>query len=111
MLVSAVLVLDNILSYFFHAHVAALRYIGGVSLTTLLFLYLSSYVFKFCKYHRMFIHYISISWIFGVMTVQEVIPVSYDDYFHLQFMITGIFLFIILYMYVRNNKKVIIAKN
>lgn len=59
----------------------------------------------------MFIHYISISWIFGVMAVQEIIPVSYDDYFHLQFMIAGIFLFIILYMYVRNNKKIIIAKN
>ena len=33
--------------------------IAGVSLIPLLFLYLSSYVFKFCEYHRMPLHYIA----------------------------------------------------
>lgn len=111
MIVSVMFLIDTSLMYFFGIQLPIIRHFSGITFMTLVFLYLSSYVFKFCKYHRMFIHYLSITWILGVISAQGVIPVSYNDYFHLQFMITGIFLFIILYMYVRNNKKVIIAKN
>ena len=31
-------------------------FIGGISFLPLLFLYLASYVFRFCIYHRMFLH-------------------------------------------------------
>ena len=35
-----------------------LSYVGGISVISLIFLYLTSYMFRFCKYHRMFLHYI-----------------------------------------------------
>ena len=48
--------LNTTLSYF-DINTVILSYIGSVSFITLLFLYITSYVFKFCEYHRMFIHY------------------------------------------------------
>ena len=52
--------LNTTLSYF-DINTVILSYIGSVSFITLLFLYITSYVFKFCEYHRMFIHYTTIT--------------------------------------------------
>ena len=58
--------LNTTLSYF-SIDVVILSYIGSVSLVTLLFLYVTSYVFKFCEYHRMFIHYTTVTWILNII--------------------------------------------
>ena len=67
-----------------------LAYIGGVSFLTIGFLYLSSYVFKFCSYHRMFLHYITIVNIISYIDMEYEIPLSnfsyesiFTIYFHL----------------------------
>lgn len=70
-----------------------------------LFLYLSSYVFKFCEYHRMFLHYIVITNIISIFDVYIGIPLDKYDMFKLYLIISGIFLFIILYLYVKSHKK------
>jgi len=57
MIIAGIYLTNTILSYFY-IDLPILSYIGGMSLLPLLFLYLSSYVFKFCAYHRMFLHYI-----------------------------------------------------
>ena len=41
-----------------------------------MFLYLASYVFQFCEYHRMFIHYISIVFIIRVLEFYRLIPLQ-----------------------------------
>ena len=53
-----------------------LSYFGGVSFLTLAFLYLASYVFCFCTYHRMFLHYVLISKTIGLVDMEIGIPVS-----------------------------------
>lgn len=73
--------------------------------TVYLFLYLSSYVFKFCEYHRMFLHYIVLTNIISIYDVYVGIPLNYYSMFRLYLVITGIFAFIILYMYVKSHKK------
>lgn len=73
--------------------------------TVYLFLYLSSYVFKFCEYHRMFLHYIILTNIISIYDVYIGIPLNYYLMFRLYLIITGIFAFIILYMYVKSHKK------
>lgn len=70
-----------------------------------LFIYLSSYVFKFCEYHRMFLHYIVLVNIISIYDVYIGIPLDFYWLFRLYFIITGIFAFIILYMYVKSHKK------
>ena len=107
MILALTALLNSILSYFgIDLHI--LSYIGGVSIFTMLFLYLSSYVFKFCEYHRMFLHYIVSTWIINIIDYYVGIPISDLEYLCLQMIIAGISLFIILYLYVRSHKKLTI---
>lgn len=50
-LLAFIILLNSILSYF-NIDLVILSYIGGVSLITILFIYIASYTFKFYKYHR-----------------------------------------------------------
>lgn len=60
-MVMAALCLANTTLFYFGIDATILTYMEGVSFLTLGFLYLSSYVFRFCAYHRMFLHYIDYS--------------------------------------------------
>lgn len=104
MILALTALLNSILSYF-GIDLYILSYIGGVSIFTMLFLYLSSYVFKFCEYHRMLLHYIVSTWIINIIDYYVGIPISDLEYLCLQMIIAGISLFIILYLYVRSHKK------
>ena len=72
-----------------------LSYIGGISFMTIIFLYISSYVFKFCEYHRMFLHYVTFNNIVSLIDYHYEINVSYVVYL----VIIGVFLFLILYFH------------
>ena len=103
MLLAAISLLDTILSYFY-IDAPILSYIGGVSLLPLLFLYLSSYVFKFCIYHRLFLHYVSINVILNVYDYYIGIPVSNKEVFMIYMVLTGVFFFLLLYYHQKCKK-------
>ena len=103
MIISLVFLLNTILSYFY-IEVPLLSYIGGISLLPLLFLYISSYVFRFCLYHRLFLHYISLNWILNIIDYYWGIPISDKGLFLLYMIITGVFLFFILYLHQKSRK-------
>lgn len=98
MVIAFIYLLNTMLS-FIGIDLKILSLLGGMSILPTIFLYISSYVFGFCSYHRMFIHYIVITDI-----------ISYIDYytngecftdrnlFLIHFMIASTFLFIILYL-------------
>ena len=54
--------LNTTLSYFY-IDIPLISYIAGVSLLPLLFFYITSFVFRFCIYHRLPIYYIFINWL------------------------------------------------
>lgn len=60
MLLAFITLLNSILFYF-NIDLVILSYIEEVSLITILFIYVTSYTFKFCEYHRIFLHYIVIT--------------------------------------------------
>lgn len=92
----------NTALYAFGINFEIFSYIGGISFLTLIFLYLSSYVFKFCEYHRMFLHYVTLNNIISIV----------DYYYELGlpiiiYLVTiGILLFGILYFYLKEKKNV-----
>ena len=90
--------LANTTLFYFGIDLEILSYTGGVSFLTLGFLYLSSYVFKFCRYHRMFLHYVTITNLICIYDTYVGIPVSDGALFIINISIAGIFLFIILYL-------------
>lgn len=104
MLLALVSLVNSILSYF-RIDLPILSYIGGISIISMSFLYLSSYVFRFCEYHRMFLHYVVVTWMINIVDYYIGIPVSDLTYLCLQMIVAGIALFLILYLYVKNHKK------
>ena len=103
MILAAVSLLNILLSYF-DIDVPLLSYIGGISLLPLIFLYLSSVVFRFCIYHRLFLHYVSLNWILNIIDYYIGIPVSNKNMFLIYIIITGVFLFLILYFHQKCKK-------
>lgn len=73
--------------------------IGGVSFFPLLFLYIISFVFRFCVYHRMFLHYVVANNLLTYYDYYIGIPVSNAGLFMIHMLLIGIFLFLILYFY------------
>ena len=95
----------NIILSFNGIDIPFLSYIGGISFIPLIFLYISSYVFKFCEYHRMFLHYVVICNLINIYDYYIGIPIINKSLLILHLIIAGICLIIILYLYVKTNKK------
>lgn len=103
-----ILSLNQVIIYAFNYcgyYVPGLSFLGGVSLLTILFLYLVSYVFKFCAYHRVFLHYLVTTNVISVYDYTVGINLSNINMCLLGLILSGIFLFIILYLHVKGNKK------
>lgn len=103
MLLAFTTLINQIFS-FFGIDLEVLGYIGGVSLLPMIFLYLASYCFKFCNYHRMFLHYVVVCDVVAIIDYYIGIPVSSITLFLYILIFTGIMLFIILYMYGNRNR-------
>lgn len=80
-----------------------LSMLGGVSFFPLLFLYLVSYVFEFCVYHRMFLHYILANNILIYVDYFFGLPISNKSLFMIHILLIGVFLFLVLYFYRREK--------
>lgn len=64
----------------------------------LLFLYISSFAFHYCVYHRMFLYYILVNHVLTLIDYYWGIPISDARLFEIHLIIAGIFLFVILYL-------------
>lgn len=95
-LVSALYLLNIIMGYC-DLRIDILDYIAGTSLLTTIPMYVSSYAFGFCKYHRMFIHYIVVNNIITMIDDLVYIPVSDAAMFSLFLIVAGIFMYLVLY--------------
>lgn len=104
MLLAAIYLINTVLSYY-DIILPVLSYIGGLSLIPLVFMYISSYVFRFCSYHRMFLHYIVINDLINLVDYYYTLPISDWQLLVLHMSIAGISLFIILYLYVKSHRK------
>ena len=80
-----------------------LSYIGGISFLTLAFLYLASYVFRFCAYHRMFLHYVLVTNILSVVDFEFGLPISNRGMLDIHIVLFDLFLFLVLYFYRREK--------
>lgn len=96
----------NTLAAIFGFDCQVLSHISGMSLLSWVFLYLASVVFRFCNYHKMFLWYILVDDLINITDYYLNIPIEDFEIISLHCVIAGIFLFIILYLYVKTNKKI-----
>lgn len=91
--------INTIISYF-GIHIKAFAHCFVFCLIG--FIYIASYLLKFCEYHRMFLHYIVIIYIINCVDYYIGIPVSDYNLFIIYSIITIIALFLILYFKIKN---------
>ena len=96
--------LNSIFSYY-DIDLGFLSYLSGCSILMIIYLYVASYVFRFCEYHRMFLHYVCIIWPINIYDYYLGIPVDDMSLLMIYQIITGVCLFTILYLYVKSHKK------
>lgn len=101
MMLALTALLNTLFSYF-DIEAEYLSYIAA--LLIIAFLYVASYVFQFCNYHRMFLHYFVVTLVMNIIDYYWGIPISDKGLFILYMAITGIFLFIILFLYMKCKK-------
>ena len=109
MLLALISLLNSTLSYF-GIDVVLFSYIGCASFLSLFFIYLSSYCFGFCEYHRMFLHYVVVNDLLSIYDYHIGIPISDVGLFLIHMIITGIALYLILYLYKRQSNDKSITK-
>lgn len=100
MVIAGMYFLNTILSYF-GIDYAAISYLAGVGMIPLLFLYITSYCFRFCSYHRMPLHYIIINNVLCWVDYNYEIPISNLKYLCLHVMLAFIFIVIMIYLKIR----------
>lgn len=94
--------INTTLSYF-SIDISFLSYLGGISIFPLLFLYLSSYVFKFCLFHRLPLHYLTINLILNIVDDYIGIPISNRSLYSIYLIITFIFIMLAVYEHTRKR--------
>lgn len=98
--------LNTILSYF-DIDCSMFSILAGHSLISILFMLLSSYVFKFCEYHRIPLYYMIVTECINLYDWYIGIPIENKEILILHLIIAGITMFVILYLYLksRSNEK------
>lgn len=110
-IIIALLYMVNTVTAYFSIDIPVLSSIAGISLLPWTFMYVSTLVFKFCLYHRMFLFYIFITDIVNIIDYYIGIPITDFELLIVHSIITGISLFIILLVYVKDHKRVIREDN
>lgn len=88
----------NCVTSYFNCTIKALNYVGGVSILTLVYLYITSYTFKLCSYYRMFLHYCLIIDIISTIDYYIGIPINNFELLMLYSIISIITMFVVLYL-------------
>jgi hypothetical protein len=104
-IITSVCYLLNTLLSYIGIDFPVLSHISGMSLFTWVFIFIATIVFKFCIYHRMFLYYILINDILNIIDYYIGIPITTSNLIMLHLTIAGVFLFLILYLYVKYNQK------
>lgn len=99
----ALLAVLNTIFAFFAIDLIILSYIGGISFLSLLFMYLSSYVFNFCAYHRIFLDYAVLNNIINIIDLYIGIPISDLGMLCVQMVLLFIALIIALILYLKHK--------
>ena len=104
MVIAFIYMLNSLASYF-DINLVWTGYIGHISLLALVYFYISSFVYRFCAYHRMFLHYILVNDCINIYDYYIGMPLTARALFIIYLSLICSCLFLILYLYVKSHKR------
>lgn len=99
----ALVYFTNTLFSLFSIDLPILSYIAGMSLISIAFMYISSYVFQFCVYHRLPLHYVVVNIILCSIDYYIGIPISLKEIIILHCCVFLLFIFIATLLYLKSK--------
>lgn len=102
-LISVLYMLNSILSYF-GIDTNIISHIGGLSLLVFIFLYVSSFAFKFCIYHRLPLYYILICDIINYYDYYVGIPINNKGLLILHLILIAMFILSLVYFKFKSHE-------
>ena len=101
-MIAGIYVLNTVLSYFGidwegFSYIVQFLFIG--------FTYIASLTLRFCRYHRVFIHYIALTLVLNIIDYHWGLPLSDRNLFLIYMILTGIALFVALYFHQKDVKR------
>jgi hypothetical protein len=96
--------LNTTLSYFY-IDIPLISYIAGISLLPWLFLCISSFVFKFCIYHRLPLYYIFVNWLITILDYYLDFTKYYESTVLIDFITAGITTLLIVYFKFKEHER------
>lgn len=93
----------------FGIYIRIVDYFISQSYISILLLYLLSYVFQFCLYHRIFIHYVLIQNVISYIDEIYTIQVSDKQFLYIQMSLLFVVLVLALFGYLRNKNLALFA--
>lgn len=99
MVLAFIYFINTVCSYFYIS-IKCLNYIVFILLIT--FVYIASYLLKFCEYHRMFLHYILVVCVINTYDYYIGFDINDLEMFMIYSIITIMSLFITLYLKIKN---------
>lgn len=109
-IISVIYFLNTILSYF-DIDVYFLSHLGGMSILTFIFLYISSFVFKFCIYHRLPLYYILLCDLINYYDYYIGILVNNKELVLIHIILLSIFVLLLVYLKFRQHEQNISRKS
>ena len=93
----AIITISNMILSYFDIDIPLFSYIGSSSLFSLIFMFVSSIVFRFCIWHRLIIIYLAVIWLLNIIDLYIGIPMS-DLLLLITYLgVAGLFLLLIVY--------------
>ena len=89
--------LNTVLSYF-NIETEIITYLCGIGIVPLIFIYLLSYTFKFCIYHKLCLIYIFVNNVICYYDYSYIISIDTKLYLVLHLLIMLIFIILMLYL-------------
>lgn len=104
-MIMAILYISNTVLSYFDIESRVFSYLSSIGIIPWLFIIGASYLFHFCKYHRMFLWYILLNNLICWVDEYYGLPIDNWNYFILHIAIAGLFLFLVLYFHQKCRKR------
>lgn len=105
-LMTLIYILNTTLCWF-NIDCPVLSSIGGVSLLTWLFMYVATYVFRFCEYHRLLLYFILMDDCISIYDYYIGIPLEDHKILEVHTALIGILIVMLLINHVKSDKRTI----
>lgn len=104
-LLSIISILHTIYFFVFNQDGRVFSIIGGIGIISIIYLWLSSWCFRFCFYQKVFLYYLTISQVINIIDEYYTLPINNYNYCLVSFITFGCTIILYVILKFKENKR------